>query len=535
MRLLAPATLLFLAAGVVACGSSTNHGDCGPQPDIACTDECGNALAISCSDGEWSCPAVPAFACEECGPLPGGLDCIDSCGNFYSPSCVGSAWTCDDTGTDCPDDPPGKTAEWSESFGSDDYEQVERVAMDAAGNVYLAASFRGTLHLDSSMEMESSGGYDTVVDKRDPAGNVLWRRQLPGDGDELPHGLELLPDGRLVLLLSSSTVNTDNAPKAGPASLWWIDAEDGTPLSSQLVGVTLGSYGVTRLAVAPEDGTILLSGNFGGDLSIGGNTLSAVGESDVYVAALDANGADLWSRSIGGASFDYAVGLDVDGAGNVFLTGAFRAPMTIDGVTLSPQNEFDGFALSLSTTGELRWGTTLASSGNAVVGDVVAYGDGGAAITATFEEQATIGEASYAAAGAHPEVLVARIGPGGDLVFSQTQGAARAGGSLARHRGWHVVVDASGDLLLAGSSYDGSATNVVLSRLDPVDAALRWSQTFGDSNSSSVGDVVTRDGAVALVGDFFGGMDFGNGPLSSSSEGAGFVALFSSEAPPSSL
>ncbi len=527
-------TLFWLALAALpalACGDSTLIGDCGRQPDIACTDECGDPLALECNEGNWICPAVPAFACEECGPLPGGLDCIDACGDFYGPSCVGGSWICEDVAVDCPDDPELKAAEWSDSFGSHGFEEVEHVAMDDEGNVYIAVRFRESLELDPGTSVDSTGGYDALVAKYDAAGGRVWQQSFGGVDDELPHGLELNPAGELVLLLSESDVNTGNPPKAGPASLVRLGVDDGGLLGSLPLGYDLGYADVDALAIHPVDGTIVLTGEFAGDLSWNGPTLSAAGERDVYVLAIDGAGNHLWSRSLGGSGYDDVVGIDIDDQGNVLLAGAFGTPVTIDELTL----EAAGYAMSLGSDGQLQWATSLAGA-QTVVGDIRGYGDGGAIVSAAFDGQASLGAFDLSASSPELEGLVARLGPEGDVVFVRAQGPVRSTGSFAQTHDWFVGVDASGDVLIAGSAFSGgNDQDVLVGRLDPQTGEPRWQQAYGDDNSNFVGGAVSRDGSLVVVGSFFGSMDVGNGMLDGYIEGAGFVALFSTEAPPEAL
>ena len=60
------------------------------------------------------------------------------------------------------------------------------------------------------------------------------------------------------------------------------------------------------------------------DPGAGAFLMTAQGESDIFILKLDQNGQFLWSKSIGGTSFDYAYDVKIDGNGNLFITGVFR-------------------------------------------------------------------------------------------------------------------------------------------------------------------------------------------------------------------
>ncbi|MCA9624037.1 MAG: hypothetical protein KC731_33670 [Myxococcales bacterium] len=523
------------ALSAAACGTSTIifEDDCGDQlrPTGVCVDGCGGESLPECIDGQWLC--APSPFCEDCGPLP-DIACDDGCGGFTSPLCTEVGWECPPA-LDCPDPGSQKTAEWSESFGGPDYEFVERVAMDGDGNVYVAASFRDSI-LVGGGELISTGGYDAIISKYDGKGQRLWTQQVTGAGDELIHGLEVHPEGSLLVLRSSSTANMANPPKAGPAELARLSLADGGLLSTQALGLSLGETGRTHLAVAPGVGTIFLSGPFSDELTFFAGTLTGVGQSDGFLIALDAQGNHLWSRVIGSTGSDYLVGLDADGAGDVFVSGSCYAAVTLDNLTLTPQSGFDGFVVKLSSTGEAQWGAMLRNGGWAQIGDVAAVGDGGAVVTGTFDEGAAkLGANTLpVTAGAEVEAMVGRIGAAGEVIWARAAGPARPP-SMPQHKGWHATVDQQGAFMLAGSVLDvsssGHSTSILLARLDPESGATQWSETYGDTFSDSVGDVAHGEGTLALVGEFFGGMNFGNGNLDGNIQGAGFVALFTTDAP----
>jgi len=501
---------------------------------MACFDACLDSVEPVCLGETWACPPEDdTMACPGCGSNE-GLSCSDECGLPYELTCIDDEWVCDPpTGLTCPPT-ADKPALWSDSFGTEEYSSARDVIIDGEGNVYVAARYRTTLTLDPDVTVPSSGGYDTVVTKYDPEGNRLWFQTLGGAGDELPHGLELDPSGELVLLLSSSDVNTGNPPKAGPSSLVWLGSEDGAVLDELLLGFEL-TLSDDDLLARGADGTLYVAGHFEGTLSWLGPALTANGDGEeILLAALDPAGSVSWARSLGGPSHDNVVAIDVDDAGNLFLTGAFRSAMTVDGITLSPQADFDGFVMSFdATTGQAQWGQPLHSSLDATGGDVRAYGDGGVVITGTFYGGATLDGAALQASSEQPEAFLARLDAQGDLVFSQVRGPARAGGSLNVRNGWHADVDPSGDVLLVGSLYvANSNTDTLLARHGPVDGALRWETVYDEGSVNDVHGVHARDGLIAITGQMFGTADFGNGNLQSYPKGASFVALFTTAAPP---
>jgi subtilisin-like proprotein convertase family protein len=69
-------------------------------------------------------------------------------------------------------------------------------------------------------------------------------------------------------------------------------------------------------------GQVLVTGTFTGTATFGEQTFTSSGETDIFVAKLDANGDFLWAWEPGSSpGYEYALGIEADAAGNVYVTG----------------------------------------------------------------------------------------------------------------------------------------------------------------------------------------------------------------------
>ncbi len=66
---------------------------------------------------------------------------------------------------------------WAALFGTGGDQTVGGVAVDGAGNVFLAGVFSGTLPLDASNTLTATG-HDVHLAKLDPTGKVLWSKSF---------------------------------------------------------------------------------------------------------------------------------------------------------------------------------------------------------------------------------------------------------------------------------------------------------------------------------------------------------------------
>jgi hypothetical protein len=134
--------------------------------------------------------AASAAAPDLSGQLLGSGQGVgtDAAGNVYTVGYVG--------GTITPSDTDGFVAKYSadgvlqwkqtvqglDPYGNSFADSADAIAVDAAGNSYVAGNFRGTLQL-GNFSMTSTGPLDVFVEKLDTSGNVLWAHQFANTGN----------------------------------------------------------------------------------------------------------------------------------------------------------------------------------------------------------------------------------------------------------------------------------------------------------------------------------------------------------------
>ena len=88
----------------------------------------------------------------------------------------------------------------------------------------------------------------------------------------------------------------------------------------------------------------------------GGGKIGGAGLMDVFIVKFDAAGSVLWSRLLGGPNYDRAYDVEVDGAGNIYLSGRAGAGFPTTGGVHQEQfgggqggyyGDQDGFVASL--------------------------------------------------------------------------------------------------------------------------------------------------------------------------------------------
>jgi hypothetical protein len=177
---------------------------------------------------------------------------------------------------------------------------VNKIAVDAAGNSYVAGDFSGNLTLGATTLSSQAG--DGYVAKRDSAGTWLWARKIGGSNNDRAQSLGLDATGRVYLAgeFFSATMQVGNTTltKAGTDSNRkdiFIACLDGTTGTWQwaLQAGSSESESVQDLVVDPIAGALYVTGSFDQTMVLGSTTLTSAGPADIYVGRLTLSGA--WS------------------------------------------------------------------------------------------------------------------------------------------------------------------------------------------------------------------------------------------------
>ncbi len=256
---------------------------------------------------------------------------VDAAGNAYATSFDwGPNNTTSATGLDVVKFSPTGATAWTRWFNTQVGSSSSDLAVDAAGNVFVASYFRGLMDFDpgpKSKLIASGPSYSGFALKLTSAGALDWVAPFVGQSGNPTHG------------------------------------------SSMAQSITLDG-----------DGNVIVGGNYNGpvDFNPGNGTTTLPVAGGAFIAKLTSRGGLTWAKAVekagtGGSTTVFVNGLETDAAGNVYATGTFSGSNgggTVDfdpgagTATRTTAGGNDIYVLKLTTAGNFGWVETFGSTGN---------------------------------------------------------------------------------------------------------------------------------------------------------------------------
>jgi uncharacterized repeat protein (TIGR01451 family) len=377
---------------------------------------------------------------------------------------------------------------YSTYFGGTSEENIHDIALDPAGNIYVTGRTQGQAGFPTTpgaFQPAKPGAVfttDAFVSKFNPAGSALiYSTFLGGSGDD-----------------------NNRALRAGRVA---VDAAGNAYVA-----------GDTSAADFPVSGNAA-DGSYGGGVS---------NPSDGFYVKLGPSGAFLYGTYIGGSDYDYTHGIQVDGAGNVYVMGAARSdsaegfPQTGNAFSGTLSGVQDAFLTKFDASGARTYSTFLGGTGQensflSVGGGLAVDGAGRAYLTGETPglgfpivngAQAVFGGANDA----FLAVIDTTLSGGASLVYSTYLGGTGQdlGYDIAFAGGRQVVIVGEADpafptVNALDATHNGGNSDVFVAKFDTALAgavSLLYSTYIGGSDYEFPWDVAIDPlGAIHVVGE----------------------------------
>lgn len=268
--------------------------------------------------------------------------------------------------------------QWAKSFQGSSEVRVQAIQEDAAGNIYIAGVFKGSVDLNPdtvlSTQVTSTGDNDVFIAKLNGLGNFIWGRSLGNAGSNSQS--TMMVDGSGFLYLSFNFKDSIDAdPGTGVSMIQSNGMDDAIVVKMDGNGAYVSAF---NLGGPYVDAITDLKTNNNGELLITARVLGTLdvdpgtGTQLVTISSGNVGGLVLKLSSTGQFVARYVFepttspsacqldGIGVDAAGNMYVNGNFSGTIDFDpGAGTASKQSFmstmDMFVAKLSSAGVYQW------------------------------------------------------------------------------------------------------------------------------------------------------------------------------------
>ncbi len=223
--------------------------------------------------------------------------------------------------------------------GSEDY--GKSVTSDGNGNLYVLCDFISFIDMDPSYYGQanfrtSTGTKDVILAKYNVTGQLVWSKQIGGKEEQTGMALDLDSSGN-IYVLGNFKDTTDFDPSPAVAIQTTLGQSDifvakydssgnyiwayrlGSSMNDQAYGIKVENNG-TFYILGQTQGTIDM------DPSLSTVNISGVGANLGFMSKYTSAGGLIFAKNVAA----YPVSFDVDGTGNIYITGSFYGTTDMD-------------------------------------------------------------------------------------------------------------------------------------------------------------------------------------------------------------
>ncbi len=223
------------------------------------------------------------------------------------------------------------------TWGGANYDSGTDIILDGSGNIYITGytcSF-------------GAGDRDAFIAKYDSSGNLLWDEIWGNNDFDSGHGIALDGSGNVY-------ITGDNSTAYGDSNVFIAKYDT---LGNFLKNITWGGSHLDYC----YDIVLDVSENI---YITGGTRSFGAGGEDAFIAKYDSSENLLWNETWGGSNDDTGLGIALDGAGNIYITG--RTYSFGGGYCDAFIAKYDGSGNYLMN---MTWGGTNNDEGKSIVVD----------------------------------------------------------------------------------------------------------------------------------------------------------------------
>jgi hypothetical protein len=408
------------------------------------------------------------------------------------------------------------TSDWAHVLGGEGSQLGRSVAVDAQGAVVASIQTEGVVTLDGAPFATAQSGF--VIARLEASGAVGWIRPFPGvavNDQLLPVAIDAAGEVFVAGTFSHDLDLGGGLTTTAPGSAIFVAklGANGGPLWVRSFPGTFAGNGLAGL-VADAAGNVFFAGSLSGEtLDVGGQTLSG----DLFVVKLDVAGDAVWARAYPGVMMENGA-LAVSGEGNVIVAGSLYDSVDFGNGTLTTAGDYDVVVVELEGAGNPVWSRRFGDEGLQRASALAVGADGGVFLAGTFSTGIDFGVGGAVDAGGQWGSFVAGLGSSGNPLWSKRVSAdvASVGVMAALPSGGLMLAGnlGAGFDVGCGPLSSDSASSAYLAALGPFGVCATQRSLATTQAISVTGLGSGPSGHAAAIGLFQGALDLGKGKVS---------------------
>lgn len=358
--------------------------------------------------------------------------------------------------------PDGQTLIFSTYLGGSESEEVNGIAVDREGNVWVGGLTMSTDYpMAQALQSTFGGAADATLTKLSADGSkILFSTYLGGSGSDQANRIAIDPAGNAYLV--GQTQSTEDFPTANA----FQKSHGGGVVDAFVAKVSANGQQLIYSTFLGGDGDeygLGIAADGGGNAYVTGGTTATnfpvaqpfqptlSGGSDAFITKFAADGKTLvYSSYLGGMYDDYAFGIAVDRHGAAYVGGTTPSPdFPVVNAYQRRLKGVDAFVTKVAHDGaSLSYSTFFGGSGPDEARSIAVDNAGSATIVgATRSPNLPTVRAVQSTIGGLQDAFIARFGPAGRVLTL----ASFLGGS-GDDDGLDVVADERGSLYVSGAT-----------------------------------------------------------------------------------
>jgi hypothetical protein len=316
--------------------------------------------------------------------------------------------------------------QWAQKGGGEEVDEASDISVDKDGNVYVTGHFTGLSTFGTKILQTQQLKSDAFVLKYDKDGVIQWAIQAGGTSADEGAGIAVDGEGNVLVAGSfegtatfgaiqiSGTFMTPEvfiAKYTSNGDVQWVQKGGGTSIDQ------------ARDVSVDNAGNVFVTGIFFGNAEFGTSTLVSRGQADIFVAKYNSSGGLIWVHSSGSVTNDDAKDIIVDSNGNSYITGFFFQTATFNTTNLTALGNSDIFIAKYRSTGDLEWVHQAGGIGIDGGEGLAMDGEGNVYLTGAFQNTAAFfGGQTVTSNNLTIDAFIAKYNSSGNVLWVQKAG-----------------------------------------------------------------------------------------------------------------